>query len=102
MECVMSKARRKFDKEFKQEAVKMVLEGGMSKAEVGRRLGINDNLVSRWVQEFQADDTSSFPGNGKLKPDDQERRRMEKEIRDLKEENAFLKKTASYFASQKK
>ena len=98
----MSKTRRKFDKEFKLEAVKMVLEGGMSKAEVGRRLGINDNLVGRWVQEFKADDKASFPGNGKLKPDDQERRLLEKEIRELKEEVAFLKKTASYFASQKK
>jgi transposase-like protein len=62
----------------------------------------NDNLIGRWVTEFAADGVVSFPGNGKLKPDDLERRLLEKEIRDLKEENAFLKKTASYFASQKK
>ncbi len=74
----------------------------MSKAEVGRRLGIDDNLLARWMNEFAADGVVSFPGNGKLKPDDEERRRLEKEIRDLKEENAFLKKTATYFASQKK
>ena len=98
----MSKPRRKFDKDFKLEAIRMVQEGGMSKAEAGRRLGINDNLIGRWVTEFAADGVVSFPGNGKLKPDDLERRLLEKEIRDLKEENAFLKKTASYFASQKK
>ena len=98
----MTEARRKYDKDFKQEAVNMVLKGGMSRAEVSRRLGINVNLISRWVQEFQGDEAGSFPGNGKLKPDDLERRRMEQEIRDLREENAFLKKTASYFASQKK
>jgi transposase len=98
----MSKPRRKFDKDFKLEAIRMVQEGGMSKAEAGRRLGINDNLIGRWVSEFAADGVVSFPGKGKLKPDDQERRLLEKEIRDLKEENAFLKKTASYFASQKK
>jgi transposase-like protein len=53
----------------------MVREGGMSKAEVGRRLGINDNLIGRWVKEFVADGVVAFPGNGKLKPDDEERRR---------------------------
>jgi transposase len=98
----MSKTRRKFTKEFKQEAVNMVLKGGMSKAEAARRLGINDNLVSRWVLEFQADESGAFPGNGNLKPEDEKLRQMEKEIRDLREENACLKKTASYFASQKK
>ncbi len=98
----MSRTRRKFDKDFKEEAIKMVIEGGMSKAEVGRRLGVNDNLIGRWVSEFKTDGSQAFPGKGKLKPDDEERRRMEKEIRDLKEENAFLKKTASYFASQKR
>ena len=98
----MSKPRRKFDSDFKQQAAKMVLEGGMTKAEVGRRLGVNQAMIGKWVQAYQADGVIAFPGQGKQKPDDEERRRMEKEIRDLREENAFLKKTASYFASQKK
>lgn len=98
----MSKPRKKFDKEFKQQAVKMVLEGGLSKAEVARRLNVDQSSIANWIRAFQADSGDAFPGNGKLKSDDQERRRLEKEIRDLKEENAFLKKTASYFASQKK
>jgi transposase-like protein len=42
----MSKTRRKFDKDFKLEAIRMVQEGGMSKAEVGRRLGINDCSIA--------------------------------------------------------
>ena len=67
----MSKSRRKFDKDFKEQAVKMVLEGGMSKAEAGRRLGVNDNLVGRWVNDFQTNGSQAFPGNGKLKPDDE-------------------------------
>lgn len=98
----MSTPRKKFDKQFKLEAVKMVTDGGLSKAEVGRRLGVNQTLLGVWVKSFQADGVVAFPGNGKLKPEDEERRRMEREIRDLKEEVAFLKKTASYFASQKK
>lgn len=98
----MSKPRRKFDSDFKQQAAKMVLEGGMTRAEVGRRLGVSQTMVGKWVQAFQADGVIAFPGQGKQKPDDEERRRLEKKIRDLEEENAFLKKTACYFASQKK
>lgn len=98
----MTTPRRKFDKEFKLEAVRMVIDGGLSKAEVGRRLGVNQGVIGNWVKTFHADGVLSFPGNGKLKADDEERRRLEREIRDLREENEFLKKTASYFASQKK
>ena len=98
----MSTPRRKFDKDFKQEAVKMVIDGGLSKSEVGRRLDVNPTLIGNWVRAFQTDGVVAFPGQGKLKPEDEEKRRLEKENRDLKEEIAFLKKTASYFASQKK
>lgn len=48
----MSNPRKKFSKEFKQEAVKMVLEGGMTRAEVGRRLVVHQTMIGKWVQEF--------------------------------------------------
>lgn len=98
----MSTPRRKFDKDFKQEAVKMVLEGGLARSEVGRRLGVNPTLIGNWVRAFQADGLVAFPGKGRLKPEDEERRRLERENRDLREQVAFLKKTAAFFASQKK
>jgi len=84
------------------EAVKMVLDDGLSKAEVGRRLGVSQSIVGNWVRAFQADGVVAFPGQGKMKPLDEENRRLQREIRLLKQENEFLKKTASYFASQKK
>lgn len=98
----MTTPRRKFDKDFKLEAVKMVVEGGLSRAEVGRRLGINQNQIGSWVRAFESEGIVAFPGNGKLKPDESKVKRLEKENKDLKEEIAFLKKTAVYFASQKK
>ncbi len=97
----MELVRRKFDKEFKLEAVKMV-RGGMSKAEVGRRLGITDGVIHKWVRALESDGAVAFPGNGKLKPEDEELRKAQKRIRELEEENSFLKKTSSYFASLKK
>jgi len=102
MEVAMNTPRRKYSKEFREEAVKMVVEGGLSKAEVGRRLGVHQTQIGNWVQAFRADGAAAFPGNGKLKPQDAEVRRLEKENRELRQENEFLKKTASFFASQKK
>lgn len=98
----MKTPRKKYTKEFREEAVKMVLSGGMSKAEVGRRLGVHQTQIGIWVQAVKADGPEAFPGKGKLKPQDEVLRRLEKENRDLKQENDFLKKTAAYFASQKK
>ncbi len=54
------------------EAVKMVHDDGLSKAEVGRRLGVSQSIVGNWVQAFQADGIVAFPGQGKMKPLDEE------------------------------
>lgn len=98
----MSTPRRKFTKDFKLEAVKMVTEGGLSKSEVARRLDVAVALIGNWVKAFQAEGMVAFPGNGKLKPDDDRVRRLEREVRDLREQNEFLKKTSAFFASLKK
>ena len=47
--------RRKYDKEFKREAVRLVLEDGRPATEVERNLGTGSNMVSRWVRESQKD-----------------------------------------------
>ena len=98
----MSTPRRKFTKDFKLEAVKMVTEGGLSKAEVSRRLGVDQSSVGNWVKAFRTDGVVAFPGKGRLKPEDEERRRLERENRELRQEIEFLKKSAAYFASLKK
>jgi len=48
--------RVKFTKEFKQDAIKLVMEQGYSASEVGRRLGVNHSNVSRWVREYRRDE----------------------------------------------
>lgn len=98
----MSTPRKKFTKEFKLEAVKMASQGGMSKAEVGRRLGVNQNLIGYWAKTLAADGEAAFPGKGRLKPADEELRRLRQQVKDLEEERDFLKKSAAYFASLKK
>jgi transposase len=60
------KQRRTYDKEFKEEAVRLVLEQGYSAAEVNRNLGIGYNIVCRWVRQIRDDTEHAFPEKGRL------------------------------------
>ena len=95
----MSKGKRRtFDREFKIEAVRLVTEKGRSVAEVARNLGIHPNSLSNWKRDFLADKENSFPGKGNLKPEDEEIRRLKRELADVKEERDILKKATAFFA----
>jgi transposase len=61
--------RRKFSREFKIEAVKLVRERGVSVAQAGRDLGVHENVLRKWVKEFGSDPVQAFPGHGQMKPE---------------------------------
>ncbi len=94
----MNERRNKYDKSFKEEAVKLVLKGDRSLAEIARNLGIHENLLRAWKKKYLEDPENSFPGKGKLKPQDEELRRLKKELRDVTEERDILKKAIAYFS----
>ena len=91
--------RRKYDKEFKREAVRLVLEEGRTAAEVERNLGTGSNMVSRWVREFQEDSEHSFPGQGRMKEPAQELHDLKKELERVKRERDILKKAVAIFST---
>jgi transposase len=86
----MTKRRRSFSDEFKQEAVSLVVDHGYSLAEAGRSLGIRGNLIGRWKRQMQADQGDR--SKGKLTPDQERIRDLEAEARRLKMEKDILKK----------
>ena len=98
----MSGKRRSFTREFKVEAVRMVVEDGMSQAQVSRELGISRETINRWRKQLQADPEQAFPGHGKLKPRDEELATLRRENNRLQMENDFLKKVSAYFAKDHK
>ena len=90
--------RRKFSREFKLEAVKLVRERGVSVSQAARDLDLHENVLRNWVREQQADPGSAFPGHGVMKPEQQEIERLRRELARMKAERDILKKAAAYFA----
>ena len=92
--------------EFKQDAVRLVIEEGLSKAETSRRLGVGENALRRWVQEYQKDgqeyDQEEFLDRKKLTSEQKELRRLREENRQLKMEREILKKATAFFAKETK
>jgi len=94
----MAEPRRKYDRAFKYEAVKLVAEGGRSVAEVARNLGVNENLLHRWKRQYLEDTEHAFPGKGRLKPPEEAVRRLQRELADVREERDILKKALAIFS----
>jgi len=94
----MGTKRRSFSKEFKLEAVRLVVEGGVRIAQASRDLGIRPALLGRWKQEYDQDQADAFPGKGQLKPVDEELRQLRRENARLRMERDILKKAAVIFS----
>ena len=90
--------RRKFSREFKLEAVKLVRDRGVAVAQAARDLDLHENVLRKWVREAEADPQSAFPGNGQMKLEQQEIERLRRELARMKAERDILKKAAAYFA----
>ena len=92
--------RRRHDRAFKLEAVRLVRDGGVAVAQAARDLDLNENMLRRWVKEFSSDPQHAFPGQGQMKPEQQEIERLRREVIRLKAERDILKKAAAYFAKE--
>jgi transposase len=95
----MSKPRRRYAREFKIEAVKLVTEGGLTIQQVARDLDIHPNTLSKWRRQFASDPKGAFPGKGHQSPDEEEIRRLKRELARVKQERDILKKAVGYFAN---
>ena len=95
----MTRPRNKsFSPEFKDEAVKMVIETSRPVAVVAKELGINESTLGNWVNIYRREHAGEEPP---LSMSDRARlREVERENRELKMQVEFLKKAAAYFASE--
>ena len=105
LRCQMKKEvangdEKKFSREFKLEAVKMVKDRGVAARQVSRDLDINENMLRRWIKELSEDPHEAFPGLGNMKTEQAEIARLQGEVAKLKVERDILKKAAAYFAKE--
>jgi transposase len=99
----MSERKRKnYTREFKVEAVRLITEKGYSIAEASRNLGVEYSVLRRWKQQLSSDPNNAFPGKGKLKAQDEQLRRLKRDLDRVKEERDILKKALAYFAEDQK
>lgn len=85
---------KRFDKEFKLSAVKMVTEGGYTAAEVARSLGIHQNQLYNWKKKYSQSGDKAFPGKGHLT----EIAALRRQLRDVEMERDILKKAVGIFS----
>ena len=94
--------RKKFDKAFKEQVVLRILAEESTVADVAKELDVHYTTVRDWMKNYKRDGESAFPGSGHLKAEDDDIRKLRKQLADLKEENDILKKAAAYFAKNQK
>ena len=94
--------RRKYDTEFKREAVRLVIEGKRKVTIVAQELGIRAPMLQRWKREYLTNRQDAFRGSGNLTHSEEEMRKLVREHAVLKEERDILKKALGIFSSQRK
>lgn len=90
-------SKRNFSVEYKKEIIKLVTEQGKKVTHVAKDIGVSEAAVRNWVKQYGTYGEDAFPGKGKLRPEDEEIRKLKKKMAELEEENAILKKAITIF-----
>jgi transposase len=93
---------KQYSVEFKLEAVRRIEQTGESVTKAAEELGVKPSTLQGWVTKYKQSPNAPFPGSGKLSPEDEKLRKLERENRELKEEIEILKKAAAFFAKNLK
>jgi len=92
--------RKTYSREFKQKAIRLVLEEDRPATQVTMELGIGANILYHWNFKYLGDNLEAFPGRAKLSKDNEYIHQLERENKRLKEERYILKKATIFFAGE--
>ena len=93
----MTKQQKKYSKEFKLETIELARTSGKKDSQVERELGLSRGCLYNWRKEVERDGAQAFPGKGRLKPDDEYVRGLERELVIVQQERDILKKALAIF-----
>ncbi len=95
----MAQRRKRYDRQFKVAAARVVLGGEMRVVDLAKELGIKDSTLRRWAQEYEEMGDAAFPGNGSPKVNrDYEIVRLGKRVEELERENDLLKNFRAFLS----
>jgi transposase len=94
----MPKEQRTFTKEFKLEAVRLVQTSGKSITQVARDLGIADSTLHHWCKLMAEQGEQAFPGSGHQTAQEEELRRLKRELEVVRQERDILKKVVHIYS----
>ncbi len=94
----MTTIRRTYTREFKLEAVHPLETSDKSACQLKRELGIGGGCLTRWKREFAEEGKNAFPGHGRLAPDQEHIRQLERENEILRQERDILRKAVAIFS----
>ena len=92
------RAYKQYTKEFKEEAVALVLEQGYSIAQAADSLGIKTSLLYKWKEKIEAEKE----GQDMTDNEREELKRLRKEVKELRMEKEISKKASAFFAKEMK
>lgn len=93
--------KRKYNREFKINAVKLCQESSKNTAEIANDLGIPKSTLVSWMQQFKEEGGNSFRGSGKIKHSNEDVYNLRRELADVKMERDILKKAMAIFSRPK-
>ena len=100
---VADKTRRQYTAEFKRESVELLLRSEKTARAISDDLGIRSDLLGKWKSQYLAAKENAFPGTGYLQDPEQEQiRKLERELRHITEARDILKKVVSIFSKDPK
>lgn len=96
------KARRKYTKEFKAQAVALSRRPGMNVRQAAQDLGINETMLYDWAKKADTEGSDAFRGHGIRTEQAARIAALEQEVRILREERDILKKATAFFAKERR
>ena len=94
----MQKVQKTYTPEFKREAVQLAQTSGKPIAQVARELGISDRSIHQWRKELGEHGLEAFPGSGHQTAQEEELRRLKRELEVTRQERDILKKALAIFS----
>ena len=94
------KERRNYSDELKAEAMRMMTREGLSRSEVGKKLGIPKGTIGNWLSKYKDEDEATMPGSPSVRELLAENSKLRKELAEAKMKEEILKKATAYFAKE--